>query len=490
MTAATPGADPLEAGDAGGKVIRGGGMRVAAHVTGVLAGVISAPLVVRHLGVDDYGRFVVVGSILQVVLALTEGGLNAVAIRRYATADAASRRAIVSNLLGLRFVLSLVAAAGAMGFGLIAGYDDVVLAGLALGSVALLLNTLWGTLTVPLQTGLRMGSMALVEVVRSAGSALGLVVLVVLGSGLLGFYVVAPVVAAVALVMVAVLVRREVPLRPRFDRAQWSSLLRETALYAAASALGAMYFQVALVATSVLSDDRETGVFSIAFRIVEIGNALPWLLASTVFPVLAHAAANDRERLRYAVTRAVEGGLAAGVLIAVIIALGAPVAIDVIAGSEEGADDAEDVLRLLAIGVSATFVAAPLSFLLLSLERYRWLLVANAGIVLLALVLSAALIPPLGATGAGITTAVLELALAGTYLALAARALEGPPPGLAAVRPVLLAVAAAAVVGVPLLAVSAVLATIAGAAAYALVLWRAGGVPVEVAQALRRRGGG
>lgn len=478
--------DPLAAGDAGAKVIRGSGMRVAAHVTGVLAGVVSAPLVVRHLGVDDYGRFVVVGSILQVVLALTEGGLNAVAIRRYAVADAAERRSVVANLLGLRLVLALVAAAAAMGFGVAAGYDDVVLGGLALGVLALLLNTLWGTLTVPLQAGLRLGPMAAVEVLRSAGTALAMVLLVVAGSGLLGFYVIAPVVAAIALVLVAGIVRTEVPLRPAFHRERWASLLRETAVYAAASALGAMYFQVALVSTSVLSDERETGVFSLAFRIVEIGNALPWLLAGTVFPVLAHAAANDRERLRYATTRAVEAGLAVGALLAVVLALGAPVALDVIAGDEPGADDAEHVLRLLALGVSATFVAAPLSFLLLSLERYRLLLQANGAIVVLALVLSFALIPPLGAEGAGIATATLELVLAGTYLVLAARLLEDGAPGRGAVLPVALGLGAAAVVGVPLLAVSSLLATVAGAGAYALVLWRAGGVPREVLDALRR----
>ena len=60
--------DPLAAGTAGDRVIRGSGLRAAAHVLGVLVGAVSAPLVVRHLGPSRYGQFATVGSIFEVTV--------------------------------------------------------------------------------------------------------------------------------------------------------------------------------------------------------------------------------------------------------------------------------------------------------------------------------------------------------------------------------------------------------------------------------------
>ena len=84
--------DPYAVGLAGGRVIRGGTLRVAGALTGVLAGAVSAPLVVRHLGVEDYGRYLTVVSVIFVITALTEGGLANVAVRMFSVADAGRRR--------------------------------------------------------------------------------------------------------------------------------------------------------------------------------------------------------------------------------------------------------------------------------------------------------------------------------------------------------------------------------------------------------------
>src|SRR2546421_5425844 len=125
--------DPYAVGEAGGRVIRGGTVRVAGALAGVLAGAISAPLVVRHLGVTDYGRYLTVTSIIFVITALTEGGLANVAVRLFSVSDAPQRRSLVSNLTGVRVALGAVGSAAAIGFGLLAGYEHIIILGLALG---------------------------------------------------------------------------------------------------------------------------------------------------------------------------------------------------------------------------------------------------------------------------------------------------------------------------------------------------------------------
>lgn len=477
--------DPLESREAGAKVIRGGGLRAAAHVIGVLVGVVSAPLVVRHLGVEDYGRFVLVTSIIFIVTGLTEGGLANVAIRQYATGDRSERRALIAALAGLRVVLSVVGSIGAIAFGLIAGYPGVVLAGIGLGCVALLFNNLWGTLNTALVADLKLTATATIEIVRSLATTLLFLVLVLAGAGLLGFYVVAPAVAVLTWLVAATVVRGTVPLVPRRDPARWRALGRETALYAAATALGAIYFQVALVSTSLLTDDHETGLYGIAFRIVDLANGVPWLLAGSVFPIFAHAALNDTTRLRYAVGRVTEVGLIVGLWFALTIVLGAKFGIDVVAGAE--GEGSVPVLRILSIGVGATFLVAAWGFVLLSQQRYRDLLVANVFAFVLAVVLSVILIPEFGAKGSAAVTATLELTLATTYGVLLGRGAEPTRPGATIVPKLLLALAAAFAVGLPLLLVHPVPATIAGGLVYFAVLWVTGAIPPELLEAVRRR---
>jgi O-antigen/teichoic acid export membrane protein len=472
--------DRLAAGKAGGHVIRGGTLRAAGTLFGVLAGVVSAPLVVHHLHTINYGRYLTVVSVLFVVTAVTEGGLNNVAVRLYSVSDEAARRSLIANLTGVRIVLGLLGAAAAIGFGLVAGYEHVLIVGLLLGGIGYVLGAIQGSYAVALSGTLRMAALAGIDIFRSLLTTIILISLVFAGSGLTGFYAVALLVQGSALVVTGRLVRRSVPLSPAFQRSRWRDLLHETALYAVASTLGLIYFQVALVTMSLLDPGKQTGYYAVAFRIVELVNGVPWLLAGAVLPVLAVAAASDMERLRFVTGRAFEGGVIAGGWFAIVIVIGAGFAINVVAGAEGQPSIA--VLRIMSIGVTATFLVAAWGFVLLSLRMNRALVLANASALALAIALSAILIPTLHARGAAITTAALEVSLAGAYVAILSRRGIRPPP-LFLVR-VIPAVALGLGAGALVLPLGGVVAVIAASAVYFGALWALHAIPSELIDAL------
>ena len=103
--------DTLESRESGDKIIRGGSLRIGSYIIALLVGLLSAPLLVRHLGVSDYGLFVTANSIIFVVAGLVEGGLASVAVREYTTASKTVRRELLEALLGLRFVLTGIGSA-------------------------------------------------------------------------------------------------------------------------------------------------------------------------------------------------------------------------------------------------------------------------------------------------------------------------------------------------------------------------------------------
>jgi O-antigen/teichoic acid export membrane protein len=322
------------------------------------------------------------------------------------------------------------------------------------------------------------------DVLRQAGLVLAVVVLVLAGAGLLGLLAAPVPMAIVLVVLTAWLVRGTIPFVPAFDFRAWGRLMRLVLPYAAASAVGAVYVSLVVVLTSLVATQQETGYFSAAFRVFSVLSAVPSLLVASAFPILARAARDDRERLRYALQRLWDTALVVGAGTAVLTAVGAPVAIDVVAGPEY--EPSVAVLRIMAGGLFASFFVAIWGFGLLSIGAYRSLLIANVIALAVAGGLALLLAPEYGADGAATATLLGELALAISLGLLLMWSREDLRVELRIVPRVLVAaVLAAAVLLIPGLPDAIDLALAGVVYIAAVVVLRA--VPDEVWAALRKR---
>lgn len=475
--------DVLDSSEAGRRFLRGGTVRVLAYIGAITTSVVVMPFVTRHLRSVDYGRYVAVTSLLVIVAALTEGGLANLGVREFSGSSERERRELMRSLIALRICLSVLGGALAIVFALIVGYPRVVVEGTAIAAVGLVLANLQVTLTVPLTARLRLVWLAAIEFIVPAVTSTGLIVAVVAGAPLLDFFAAAVVAYGVGLALTMALVRGEVTLRPAFDLARWRALLRDSVVFAAATALGTIYFQVVVVAMSVISSGRQTGVFSLAFRILTVVNGIPIVLVASAFPILLRAARDDRERLRYALGRLLDGNLLLGGWLSLLVVAGAPFAVGVIGGP--GYPGAATVLRILGAGVIATFLSAVFAIVLLSLRAYRTLIATSASMVALAIVLCAVLIPAHGARGAAFVTLTLEVTLACAYaIALFATHPElRPQLALTARIAAALALGFAAAIFAP---VSSLAAAAIGTAVLAGAALALRAVPLELRDAARR----
>jgi O-antigen/teichoic acid export membrane protein len=475
----------LDTPEAGTKVIRGGVLRAAGYGGGLLVGLISTPLMLRHLGVDDFGRYITVNSLIFIVAGLTELGLTNVGMREYTLRDPSKRGRLIQNLAGMRTVFTLAGVGVAALFGIVAGYSDVMVIGTLIAGLGLVATNLQYTYTVPLSAQLKLGWVAALDLIRQLVIAALIVALVVAGASLLPFFTVVLASGLVTLAIAIVLVRGDVPLSPAADRSEWWALLKDTLPYAAATALGVVYFRIAVILMSLIASPTETGYFSAAFRIIEIVAAIPWLLINSAFPVMVRAARDNQDRLRYALQRLFEVSLIAGVWMALVVWAGAPFAISVLGGDDFG--PSVDALRALGFAMIGTFLVATWGLALLSLRRHSALLVANGCALALGIGLTFALEPSLGATGAGVATAATEIGLGLLYIAIIGR---GRPDLLPRPRILLPVLAAAAVAAAPMIVggiPSVVLACVATLLYFGvLVALRA--IPQEVTDALLRRG--
>src|SRR4051812_31424395 len=410
----------LDSSEAGVKALRGSVVRAGGYGIGLLLGLISAPLLIRHLGVVDFGRYITVAAVVGLVSGVTEGGLNAMALREYARHDGEARRAVMRDMLGMRLVLTTVGAMGAVAFSAIAGYDSEMVLGTVGGAIALLFLTSQDFLQVGLQGELRFGLVTAAELVRQITLTAVIVTLVLAGAGLVPLLWAPLPAGLVGLAFAARLVRHGMPLRPSFDWQRWRPLLLDTLPYAVAVAIGIAYFRAAVLVSSLVTSPTEVGYFATSFRIVEMLLGLPALIIGAAYPILARASVGDGSRHSSALRRILELALVAGAFVALLTALAAPFAVHLIAGEKFAAS--VPVLRIQALALAANFVAVAASYGLLSAGRNRSILAANALALASTVVLNLVLASRFGAQGAASATAAAEWLLAAALVFAVVRA--------------------------------------------------------------------
>lgn len=477
------GGDLLDTPDAGPAAIRGGVVRMVGYGAGVVLSIGSAALLFRHLGVEDGGRYVTVLALISIVAGLTDVGLTSIGVRELAVREGPDRDRVLRSVIGLRIALTSAGVAVAVLFAMVAGYSDVLVIGTLLAGVGLIVQNVQTTLSIPLLVDLRLGWVTALDLVRQVVTVSAIVALVLTGATLLPFFAIPVPAAFVALALTVLLVRRDIPVLPSFDRAEWVVLVRDVLPFAAATAIASIYFRLAIVMLSLISTARQTGYFGAAFRVVEVLVVVPQLVVQGAFPIFARAARDDHARLAYAVQRTFEACAVLGGALAVSLVLGAEFVIEVVAGPEFG--PAADVLRIQALTVLVVFAAVPWSYAMLSLRRHRAIL----AVTLLALTLNAALVAILGsaygAEGAAVGTLLADAAsfvASGIYLAWKAPAMR---PQVGVLARIGLALAAAAVLMV-VPGLTPALRMAIGTAVYAIAALAVRAIPPELFVELRR----
>ena len=464
-------------------MIRGGVLRGAGYGAGILFGAGISVLLLRHLGVEDFGRYGVVIALIGIVSAVTDAGLTAVGSRELAILPADERPALLRNLVGLRIGLTAAGVVAATGFAAIAGYPGVVVAGTALAGLGVLLLNTQSTLMMPLAIELRLGVITLVETLRHALTLVAVAVLVVVGASLLPFFGVQIAVGVIVLLLTPSLLGGLAGLRPRLDRETAGMLLRESLPIAAAVAMNVIYLRLLMILVSVQTDERETGLFATAFRIFEILLGIPTLVLAVALPLLAVAGAEDRERLRYALQRMTEIAVAASLLLVLVTVVLAEQAIVLLGG--ESYREAAPILRLLAFALLGIFVSQVLTLGLVSLRRQRDVAVANGLTLALVVVLGLLLVEAYAGLGAAAAAVATEAVLALLLLGLLARCDRAVLPNVGLIPRVVGAGAIGSLVA--LLPLTAWLTAPLAAAAFLVSGFALGAVPPEVVPALRGR---
>jgi O-antigen/teichoic acid export membrane protein len=490
MESATPGAEPdvLSGPDIADRVVRGGAVRAVGFGVVNLLGILSSVVLLRHLGVSDFGRYGTVIALVAIVSGLADAGLNMTGSRELALLPRGpQRRRLLGALLGVRLLLLVAAALAALAFAAVAGYDSEMLAGTALAATGALLVGAQSTMALPLVVNLRNGLVTLSEVLKQVILVVGIVVLAAAGAALTPFFAVQVLVGVGALLSVPFLVSRTDLAWPSFSREDVRRLAIVALPVALASIVTAFYVRTLIVLASLLTSEYETGLFVTSARIVEMVGGVALLVVGVILPVATVAARDDRGRLRYVLAHTTKLALLGGGLLAITVVVAAR-PIVVLLGGEDFAP-AASVLRLQAPVVLTIFLVYAWTAFLVA-DGHRRALVRCMLIGLAALFATAVpLIAQLDAEGAALAAVAADVVLTAVIYFAVRRVGDGrvgvEPDYMARYA---VALAAGAGVALAVLAVApAAVAAVAAAAAFSGAAFALRLVPSELTALLPRR---
>jgi O-antigen/teichoic acid export membrane protein len=456
-------------------------VQVAGKVVMLGIGLVSIAVITRYLGPDDYGRYTLALTYMQLFAVLADVGLFTIVVRDISR-DPARTEELVGNTLTLRLLLSAAVIALAAAISLLLPYDPDVRTAILLAGLPLLFGMLNSTFVTVLQSRLRMGRAVVGDVL---GRAVGLAAVGLVAALDLGFYAVMGAAAAGALataVTTMLLTRPLARIRFRAQPAVWRGLLRAALPLGVALAVNEIYFRADTLIISLYEPYEQVGLYTLAYRMLELTLVFGTVFLTTTFPLLSQAVASDEPRARRTIQLSTELFVVLG---APLVAGGLAVAPDLVelaAGEEFG--DAATPLRILLAAGALAWVNGVFGYALIAKERQMSALWLNLSALAFNVGLNLLLVPRYGiVVAAAVTVASEVLILAGSYVLMRRYFDFFPAP-----RTLIPALVAAAAMGGLLWALQEaplVVLIPLGAAVYAGILWVTSPASRELVTGLR-----
>jgi O-antigen/teichoic acid export membrane protein len=248
---------------------------------------------IHRMGAAGYGQWMVATSLLSVCAILTNLGLRGTFVREVA-ADPTSIATQLAEQLGLRFLLTVLAAIVALGMCHLLGYSTTVLRCTAIGGFGLILTTFSATLADLLQATHRTKTVAFVNLVAGLALTIASLAIAFINASptvIAAAYLTGPILSAGLLINI---VRRDVcAVTLRWDPRRFACLLVRSRFFAAQQFLAIGSAQAEALILPQLVGMSQFGFFTAGALLANRLTAIPDGLCTAAYPAMSRAYASD-----------------------------------------------------------------------------------------------------------------------------------------------------------------------------------------------------
>jgi O-antigen/teichoic acid export membrane protein len=412
--------DSAPAPDLSRKVAINAAAIAAGRMLLVGTGLISVGIATRYLGLEAFGALTTATAFVGVVGPLIDIGISTIGARELAKRPGETDR-LLGSIITLGLLLAPVVAAGAWGLAIViypGEGNELVRKGILLLLLSLPLSALANAASAYF-IAQQKAYIGVISSVVGGVLTLGLLILaILLDWGFMGIVVAYLGTALGYGGTMVVFTLGRIRLRPSFDIALLSQLLRWSLPVGGALILGSIYWQLDIILLSLLSTASEVALYGLAFKVVSALLTVPFYVLITLAPEYARLTDN-RERLDQVVQKAFTAMQVSAAPILVLFIIFAPEITHLAGGSEFYG--ATVVLQILMLGVAVSYLSAIFGQVLISVNRQKWNLFLTLIAVGTNLALNLALIPLWGARGSAVAFVASEAVALACGLALYGR---------------------------------------------------------------------
>jgi O-antigen/teichoic acid export membrane protein len=399
--------------------IRNSSWMLASRVTSQVFAAALTIIVARGLGETGLGQYAFIASLLLIANIATTFGTDTYLIREVAARPAhapESAKAVLSVQLALS---GLAILAGWIATG--AGYlPPGITQPLLVFSLSLIPLAFYSIFSALLRAREVMDQYMLVTLFSSGIQAGGAWFVIRMGGGLLGLAYLTLAASILSSILAGQLCRRMVPGMsiPRLiPFAAVARIIKVVIPLALLSGMGVLYQRLGVLALAWLAGEAATGWYSASLRVVEVFKIVHISVLGGLFPLFARFSflenglmEADLQRLRSLSRWSLCLLCAISLGAALVLKIAAPVIITLVYGS--GFEASIPVLQIQAWILVPYAITSHQSLVLVARDKERWVLLATVLALFPLTVLSLALVPVMGATGAARASLAAEIGLA------------------------------------------------------------------------------
>ena len=339
--------------------------------------VFATMVIARYYGREAYGWFNLMQNFPAFFFIIADFGINAIAARELAHKEHEVGK-YLGNIIVLRVLLSLAI----MFFGTMAilffPYPDSLKLGISISMFLVLTQSLYATTNLIFQIRLRYDLSTISYVVGSLLVLFLLVAGVALGLDIVwinSFYIFGGILTFI--LNLAFIKRLGISISLKVDKSLTRLLLAQSLPLGLMFIFSQINFKADSILLSVLPVPTQLGfnnadvvaLYGLPYKIFEVVLVLPTFFMNAAYPVFLRHLKEDKQRLLKTFKKAVIGLGVLGLCVSIFGIFLAPLAIDLLGGSEFV--DSVISMRLLFVGLVVFYITQPIAWLIVTLGHQR-----------------------------------------------------------------------------------------------------------------------
>lgn len=397
-------------------------MQIAGRAVMAVTSVVILKAISNFLSVEGYGTYSAVYEYLAFFGIAADLGLFTIGVREMGK-GVRPREFVAGNILGMRIataVIALIVAVCAAFF--IPAYQGTYIpVGIAIGSMAVFLSIMHGTISSVLQVEHKMQWSTLGLVGGKIFSMLWMLAVIyvfytepnasafysLIFAGVLGNFF--------ALIFTLYFAVRVVKLRPSYDKEYWREIFFTAFPYGAALVLNTIYFRIDSIMLLFMKGPHEVGLYGMPMRILEILSVIPVYFMNSVLPVLSRAMKEKTAEIGRMIQLSFDFlFMAAAPIVVGLFILAYPV-IFLISSPEflskisEGYYGSDIAMQILVFAMLFSYLNSLFTYVLVAANKQALLLWINGAAAILNISANFYLIPRFGFRGAAVNTVLTEI---------------------------------------------------------------------------------